>query len=159
MSHAYQQVEIVVVLVYDESSNRLLADYNHRWEAFTLPMTKGHEIPSAIENGPPTMETPLSAAIRAAVEVLGRPLSPFQLPEPMNIEIPMWEQSGRDGQWKRYHCLPFAMQAYFEPQPLPGHSAIWLTPAEFLTHEPVSPTARRILQAIPVAELRMVLGV
>jgi len=147
MSQPYPLVEVAVVVITD-AQGRFLADYNEAWGGFTLPMSSLHDVPARVPVDKPTPESPQNAAIRAAAEVLGRPVSPGAL-VPLNIEVAPWNQSGRDGQWKRYQYRLFQLKIDFAPQPLPGHAAVWLTRAELGTLEPISLTVRVILRALP----------
>ncbi|OWK43752.1 hypothetical protein [Fimbriiglobus ruber] len=157
MSLPYPVIEVAVVLITDPRGERLLADYNPDWGGFTLPMTKRRNPGHADEPWAQEAESPLAAATRAAVEVLGRPLPPDRLPVPLPFELPPWEVSLRDGGWKRYTRWPFALVADGTPHPLPGHVALWLTPAEFEKYEPISPTVSQILGAIPFVDVKKAL--
>lgn len=149
MSSPFPNVEVAVVVISNAKGDQFLADFNAEWGCFTLPMTKRRVLPPSHEKEQEQRETPLQAAMRAAVEVLGRPLLPHELPTPLLRDIPPFNRSGRDGQWKRYTYLPFEMKTELEPRPLPGHTAVWLSLEEFQTAEPISPTARAVLLAAP----------
>jgi hypothetical protein len=148
-------VEVAVVLIVRRG--QILTDYNPRWAAFTLPMSKLHDRPAIRAGDASVREEPLDAAIRAAVEVLGRPLPPDGLPRPLRIEVGPYQQSDRDGAWKRYTFHVFALPVTEGVEPMEGHAAAWLTPGKFQTHRPVSPTAVHILSRIDPAELRRTL--
>lgn len=142
MSDLYTPVDVAVVLITDPTGRMLLVDYSPKWHFFTFPMTKvDDEIGAGV------------AAVRAAVEVLGCPFPPDGGPVPLGADIPVYQTSPRDGEKKRDHYLPYALKAGVAPQPLPGHVALWLTPDQLETHEPMSPTVRHILRAIPFAEV------
>lgn len=148
MNDLYPLVEVAVVLVRDDTG-RCLVDFNDAWGSFTFPMTKVREQPAVQPDGPTGREEPQAAACRAVAEVLGRPLPPGLL-QALACEVPPYRQSGRDGEWKRYTFRLFELTAKFDPKPLPGHSAAWLTRAELKRCEPMSPTVRKILDALPV---------
>jgi hypothetical protein len=146
MSESYPLVELVVVLITDGES-RFLVDYNEPWGCFTFPSTKLHDPGSTMPPSREAKETPDEAAARATAEVLGRPLDPSALTK-LPEEVPPWNQSGRDGQWKRYTVHLFGLNTKMDPKPLPGHTALWLTRKELETLEPVSPTVRSILRVV-----------
>jgi hypothetical protein len=147
VSISFPLVDVAVVMVVSRDGSKLLADYNAQWGAFTLPMAKSDD-PSS----------PRAAAVRACVEVLGMPLPPSRCPVRLEFDVPVYQESGRDGDVKRYRYIPFVLRADAEPHPLPGHAAVWLTPAELESHEPVSPSVRHLLSAIPFAEARRAAG-
>jgi hypothetical protein len=147
MPDPFPVADVAVVLITDAKGEKLLVDYNPHWDCFTFPMVKVDDPPEAAR-----------AAVRAAAEVLGRPLPPTGLPVPLEFDVPVYQTSGRDGVMKRYRYRPFALRVTAAPQPLPGHIAIWLTPAELETHEPVSPTVRHVLGAVPFVETRRAVG-
>jgi len=155
MAHTLETLELVALFIVD-AEGRILLDYNANWHAFTLPMSKRHPL---LTNTPddPVIEEPLdSTALRAAIEMIGRPL--LQMPIQMNVEVPPWNQSGRDGAWKRYQYRVFALRFDGTPHPLPGHTAVWLTLAELEAAEPISPTVRQILRAVPFADVKKSVG-
>lgn len=160
MSNAttYPLVDVAVVLILDSTGERLLVDHNPRWSGFSLPMTKLGAVPAAAPGSPTTPEPAEHAAVRAAVDVLGRPLPPTGRPARLSHDVPPWHQSGRDGEWKRYRYHLFALKAAGTPHPRPGHVAVWLTPAELESHEPVSPTVRHVLTAVRMAVIRTAVG-
>lgn len=146
MNEPFPIVELGVALIVD-AEGRFLMDYSEPWGSFTFPMTKLGVVPAVVPDGPSTQESPLTAATRAAVEVLGRPMDPKTL-QALACEVPPYNQSGRDGQWKRYTVHLFRLTAKTQPNPLPGHVAVWLTRAELETLEPISPTVRKILAVL-----------
>jgi hypothetical protein len=156
MSELYPLVDVVVLLIGRDG--RLLLDYNEPWSAFCLPITKLRELPATVPNGEGGREAPMDAAVRAAVEVLGAPLSVDRFPKPVETDIPPYQQSSRDGQWKRYKFHLFSMKIAFDPRPLPGHTAVWLKPEELKTHQPISPTMTAILGALDKGTLAKLLA-
>ena len=146
MSNSFPQVEVAAVLIVRE--DKVLLTYNPLWRAFTLPMTKLGQLPPATPNSPATLETPQHAAIRAATEALGRPLSPASFPV-LHLNDPAhYDQSDRDGQWKRYTYHLFILKlsgSAAAPTPVDGVPAVWLSRAEIETHEPISKTARHLV--------------
>lgn len=146
MSQSFPVVEVSVVLITD-TDGRFLLDFNGHWGGFTPPMSKRHELPAKARGDTSTLESPHAAGIRAAVEVLGRPLAPSALIA-LDVNVPPWNQSGRDGQWKRYQYHLFGLETNIVPQPLPGHAAVWLTRTELETLEPISATMRAILNVL-----------
>jgi len=144
MSYPYPIVELSAVVICLKDG-RVLLDYNDRWGAFTLPMSKRHSLPPAVEHGQPTTESAEMAGMRAASEVLGHPLLKGSLRE-MPLELEPYHQSGSDGQWKRYTFTVFTTTTEELPKPLPGHTAIWIDPKAIEQVDPISPTARLILK-------------
>ncbi|QDU18938.1 NUDIX domain-containing protein [Urbifossiella limnaea] len=157
MAEPFPVVDVAVVLIADPRGERLLADFNPDWGSFTLPMSKVAVLPPASPGAAPTAESPARAAARAAAEVFGRPVDAAALVK-LHAEVPPYQQSGRDGEWKRYRYHLFASRVGAEPRPLPGHVAVWLTPAEFTDHEPVSETARHVLAVMSLADVRRAVG-
>ncbi len=153
MPTPFPLVDVAVVLITDAERTKLLVDFNANWAEFSFPMTKLDHLPGDTPEAPPVRETPVQAAVRAAVEVLGAPLPPTGRPVPLDFHVPPYQRSGSDGVWKRYSYHLFKLTAAAAPQPLPGHVALWLSRAELETHEPVSPTVGLILRAVPPAAL------
>jgi hypothetical protein len=135
-------VELSAVVVTD-ARGRILLDYSERWQAFTLPVSKLHPLPM----GKAMTESASEAAVRAAAEVLGRPIRPADL---TRVGGPIFHEdySGGDGALKRYQVHLFILAATDPPQPLPGHVAVWLTREELADREPVSPTVAVVLAAL-----------
>src|SRR4051794_22433235 len=123
VSISFPLVDVAVVMVISRDGGKLLADYNAQWGAFTLPMAKVDDPAS-----------PRAAAVRACAEVLGAPLARGRQPVRLEFDVPAYQESGRDGDVKRYRYIPFVLRAEVEPRPLPGHAAVWLTPAELESH-------------------------
>jgi hypothetical protein len=137
-------VEVAVVLV--ERADLFLAEYNPRWEAFTLPMSRLRRRAAA------GAESAQDAAVRAAAKVLGRPLAPSQFPQPVPLDVPphTYLRSGRDQQTKRYTYRVFALHVTeVSPRHALGWHTLWMKREAFLTHRPVSPTAEYVMQHVP----------
>jgi len=143
----YEIVEASVVVIADDTG-RVLLDFNDRWGGFTLPVSKRRPVSPRLPGGPTERETPLAAAVRAAAEVIGRPIDPAGLME-SDAVVPPWHQSGRDGKWKRYDYTVFAFRFSGDPRPVPGHMAVRLTRSEIDTLAPISPTVGLVLNAMP----------
>ena len=141
----FPAVELSAVVVTDRATGRILLDYNERWQAFTLPMSKTHEVPN--EDAPGSDESPLSAAVRAAAEVFGRPMYPGDLTAVARQVH--WAHGGADGLLKRYTFNVFTVTVAETPHPLPGHVAVWRTRPELAEQEPISPTVAVVLAALP----------
>lgn len=158
MDDPFPLVEVAAALLLDARGEKLLLDHNPNWGGFAPPMTKVGTLPGPTPKSAPGPESPLAAAVRAAAEVLGRPILPATL-RPLPGDVPPFARSGRDGAWKRYRFHLFVRAVDFPPAPLPGHAAVWLTPAEVATHDPVTPTARHLLAAVPWDVIRAAAGV
>lgn len=143
-------VQVAVTLILHR--RRTLLAYNARWGAFSFPMTKiRHRVPGPFGT-PPVPESPSTAALRAAAEVLGRPLPPDQRPTPLPFDLEPYQFSGRDGELKRYTFHPHILR-------LPGMDVspyapiiAWLTRDELADHEPISPTVRLIVDRLPLSD-------
>lgn len=155
----FPEVDVAVaVLVRD---GRILAVYNERWGGFTLPMTKRRETPQDpnVKAGPaPKEEVWLSDAARAQAEWLGRTcvLAPQDFLAPkLLLQIPNYQQSDRDGVWKRYSFQVFGAFLPHDIEPVPGKIREWLSPEDFVdcNRMPITDTARHI-----IAQLRLVGG-
>jgi hypothetical protein len=136
-------VEVAVVLV--ERAGLLLAEYNPKWDAFGLPAARQRRQTVPGEAG----ETSQDAAVRAAAKALGRPLPPSQFPRPVVLDVPpqVYLRSGRDQRTKRYVYRVFHLRvADVTPRHATGWHTLWLKPDDFLTHRPVTATARHVLE-------------
>lgn len=132
-------VEVAVTLI--TRGDQILADYNPKWGSFTLPMTKRRTWidPAVAKNH--HEEDWLDAAARATVEWLGRTCEPTLLLK----DLGEYQQSDRDGTWRRYQFRIFRVPVQGETALVPGAIAEWLTPAEFQSRRPISPTAQYLI--------------
>jgi 8-oxo-dGTP pyrophosphatase MutT (NUDIX family) len=125
-----------------------LAEYNLHWKTFTLPMTR---LKRRTTPGTSPRESPEEAALRAAAEAVGRPLPPHGLPRRVELDLPPHHltRSGRDDQTKHYTYHVFTLRVT-DPtlQHALGRHTIWLKRDDFLTHQPVSPSAVFIWQRL-----------
>src|SRR3990170_4145042 len=99
----FEEVDVAAVLI--EQGERILAVYNPQWMTFTLPMTKRRrwtdpKIPPAHRE-----EEWVDAAARAAAEHLGKTITRLKFRK----DIAKFQQSDREGTWKRYHIQVFSM--------------------------------------------------
>lgn len=97
----------------------------------------------AIGFGPRKEDWAITAA-RAAAEVLGATLPADGLPAPV-MELRDFGQSDFDGTWKVYQLYVFTLSVREQTQAAPGLLAEWLTPDDFQQREPVSRTARYVI--------------
>lgn len=140
----FPQVEVAVVVL--ERAGMLLAEFNPKWEMFTLPMARLRRRPSV---GEAHREAPAEAALRAAAKALGRPLPPQSFPKPLALDVPphLYLHSRRDQHRKRYTYYVFGRRVV---DPAPRHAigwhVLWLKPDEFRTYVPVSPTAKFVIE-------------
>lgn len=132
-------LDVAVTLIVQ--GGRILAVYNPAWGSFTLPMTKRREWYDPKVPKSRHAEDWLDAAARAGAEWLGSTCSPELLFEDNGD----YQQSDRDGQWKRYHFQVFRLSIEGEPRLATGAIAEWLKPAEFFERRPISPTARYLI--------------
>ncbi len=143
----FPQVEVSVVVL--ERGGLLLAEFNPNWKTFTLPMARLRRLHQV---GGPSHESPMDAAVRAAATALGRPLPPAQYPQPLTVALPPhYQLSGRE-QWKtkRYTYRPFARRVTdSEPRHALGWHTLWLKRGDFLTHQPISPSAMFVIEHLP----------
>ena len=125
--------------------------FNPKWGAFTLPMTKRRvwtdpEVPAADHE-----EDPLHAASARRPRRWDGPSPPSSSPGPVElVELQPFQQSDRDGVWKLFRFDVFRMELPGGVTRAGGRSApsAWLTLDHLRSHQPVSPTAVRIVEAI-----------
>jgi hypothetical protein len=141
-------VDVAVTLI--TRGGRVLAVYNPRWGAFTLPMTRRRDWHDPAVAASHHGEDWADAAARAAAEWLGRTCDP----KPLLDDPGGYQQSDRDGAWKRYHFQTFQVALADDPALAPGAVVEWLTPAELLspTRRPISPTARHLIAQLQEAK-------
>jgi hypothetical protein len=139
------QLDVAVTLLTD--GDRILVVWNPNWSVFTLPMTKRRvwqdpAIPPAHRE-----ESWLDAAARAAGEWLG---CTFTTDPKLIAEFPEYQQSDRDGTWKRYRFQIFRMDLAPGDEIRPGAIAERLTKDEILdpNRRPISSTARNLIVKI-----------
>ena len=140
-----ENVDVVATLL--AQGRKILAIYNPRWGAFTLPMSRRKQfndpdVSKAIQ--PEDLER---AAARVAAEVLGRTFAPEDFPKPL-CEIKDFEQSDADGVWKLYQVHVFGLKLSEGVQLAPGVIAEWMPAIEFRIREPITRTARFILKRL-----------
>jgi hypothetical protein len=135
-------LEVAVTLITEDQ--RILAVYNANWAAFTLPMTKRRAWRDPRAPKQLHAEEWLDAAARAAAEWLGRTC----VPEFVFDDKGDYQQSDRDGTWKRYHFQVFRLRLQEEPKLVNGAVTEWLTAAEFLDRRPISNTARYLIKRL-----------
>ena len=138
------ELDVAVALI--QRGESFLAVYNPKWGQFTLPMTKRRQWrdPNMAKDAPLNHEQWIDAAARAAAEWLERTC--FPVTEPV-VESPGYQQSDRDGIWKRYHFKVFRVELAEDEDVPEGKVVEWLTPADFKDEDrrPVSPTARHLI--------------
>jgi len=138
-----------VSVVLLERVEMFLAEFNPKWEMFTLPMSR---LRRRLAPGTPVREAPLDAAVRAAAKALGRPLGPGQMPQPVALDVSAQAllRSGRDQQTKRYVYHVFGLRiADAAPRHAVGWHTLWMRREDFLTHRPISPTAVHVMKHLP----------
>lgn len=132
-------VPVVVALVTD-ADGRVLMTWNPRWGGFTLPMTKP-------EDGRPA-EAVERAAVRAAAEVVGRPVRRVNGTKPRTTRDLL--RSARDAEVKNYvyAVVPVELHPDFA-----GHAGrgFWAAPDRLACGD-YHPTTDSVLPL--VAELR-----
>jgi hypothetical protein len=132
-------VDVAVSLV--TSGPRVLVAWNPKWGEFSLPMTKRRVWRDPRVAASHHAEDWNDAAARAAAECLGRTCEPEFL-----LDVPgEYQQSDRDGAWKRYNFQVFQLTLADQPDLVPGVVAEWLSPKEVLNCRPISPTARFVI--------------
>ncbi|SRR6266536_552890 len=143
-SSDFPSIDVSVVLL--EWAGMVLAEFNPRWEMFTLPMSR---LRRRLAPGTPVRETPLDATVRAAAKALGRPLGPGQTPQAVVLDVSAQTllRSGRDQQTKRYTYHVFGLHvADTAPRHALGWHTLWMRREDFLTHRPISPTAVHVMK-------------
>jgi hypothetical protein len=132
-------VNVAVTLIVHD--NKILMVWNAKWGAFSLPMTKRREWHDPRYPASHRGEDWLDAAARAGAECLGRTCAPDLVLD----NIGEWNQSDRDGAWKRYQFQVFKLSVSDPAALVPGTAVEWLTPTEILNRRPISPTARYVI--------------
>jgi hypothetical protein len=148
----YPDVHVSAVAITQGGS--ILTVFNEKWGGFTLPMSQIRTWPHPDGLSKDVEELPQDAAIRAAVEALGRPLGPHELPQRHAVHtLDPYDQSGRDRFWKCYHYQIFQIEVDpgEVPKPLGGASMAWMTVEEMEKLKPVTSTARYIANAMKAA--------
>ncbi|NIY14611.1 MAG: hypothetical protein GWM98_06820 [Nitrospinaceae bacterium] len=139
-------VDVVASLVIAEG--RILHVWNEKWGSFALPTTKRRswEDPNAVK-GSVREEDWEDACIRAAAEALGRTIT--EQPEEIG-EIPEFQQSDRDGAWKRYRLRAYRFEFDSAPEVHPVRIHEWLSVEQVLddSRRPISPTARHVISEL-----------
>jgi hypothetical protein len=138
----FEHVEVAVVVI--TRGEQILTVFNPRWGAYTLPMTKRRTQHDNRTAARPVTEEWEDTAIRARAEALqgtttGTPRFLFEIPE--------YQQSDRDGQWKRFHFRVFRFDFDGAATVLAHLPHEWLTREEILDarRRPISKTARDIV--------------
>jgi hypothetical protein len=130
-----------VAAVIITRGKQVLAVYNPGWGGFTLPMTKRREWRDPKLSKSLRQEDWIDAAARAGAEWLGATC----MPEFLFEDAGEFQQSERDGNWKRYHFQVFRIAMKNEQPLAPATITEWLTPTEWHNRRPVSPTARYLI--------------
>jgi hypothetical protein len=126
---------------------KFLAIFNPCWGAFAFPMSRRKQFVDPTVSHVATPEKLERAAARVAAEVLGRSFSSEGIPRPI-CKIKEFEQSDADGVWKLYHIRVFGLTLPAYATTVPGVIAEWLTREDFEIREPVTHTARYLLQEL-----------
>ena len=141
-------VDVVATLVCRE--DQILAVYNERWGAFTLPMSKRRRWKDPQTKAESEREEEWEdAAVRVAAEWLGQTTT--EKPQFL-LDLAEFQQSDRDEKWKRYHMQAFRLVVPHAVTASPGRVTEWLTAEQILdeNRRPISATARYV-----VAELHL----
>ncbi len=138
-------VEVVATLLQQRA--KFLLVFNPRWGAFTFPMSKRKFFRDSAVSQAVTPEKLEHAAARVAAEVLGCSFRPKDFPRAL-VSIKGFEQSDADGVWKLYEFHVFGLKLRKEKRLVPGLIAEWMSPKEILSCEPVTRTARYLLQRL-----------
>lgn len=140
-----ESVEVIATLLV--RGPKFLAIFNPRWGAFTFPMSRRKQFLDPTVSQAATPEKLERAAARVAAEVLGRSFAPEEFPRPL-CKIKEFEQSDADGVWKLYRIHVFGLTLPAGAKAVPGVVTEWLTREDFQTREPVTHTARYLLQEL-----------
>ena len=148
MSDSSQFPIVPVAVLIVERAGLYLVEYDPRWQASSLPMSRQHRL---VKGGVATTETARDTAVRAAAKAIGRPLSPAHLPRPIRLRSPYTRiRSGRTSETKDYRYSVFAMRV---SDPAVRHALgwhkIWMRPEDLGTHVPVSESVTRLLPHLP----------
>jgi len=135
-------VDVAVTLIVHGS--HILAVYNPNWDQFTLPMTKRRHWQDPNVPASKRDEQWVDAAARAAAQWLGRTC----FPEPEFLyDLAGFEQSDRDGIWKRYDFRVFRVRIEQREGIRSGEISEWLSAEDFLDARrvPIAESARSII--------------
>jgi hypothetical protein len=140
-------IQVAVALV--KCGPQILVNYNPRWGAFCLPMTKRRQWEATNNRSGATVDEEWSdAAARAAGEAL---LQTFLLvPKPILVPEGRVQQSGADLAMKCYHFQVF--KVIVDPNALivAGARVEWLSADELKDkhRQPISPTTRWLIEQL-----------
>jgi len=139
----FELVEVAVALIRRRS--KILTVFNPMWGSFTLPMTKRRRLQDVRLKRGWRLEDWMDAASRAKAECLGS--TSIQEPEVLVEDAIGFQQSDRDGKWKRYHFMVFDTRVGAQETLVDGVVAEWLTADQILdpNRRPISETARRLI--------------
>lgn len=150
MARKLRLVEVAVAAV--TRGNDILTVYSKNWNSFTLPMTKRRQWEDPTAEGGKGYEEWRDAAARAAAECLGRTFGPRDIPEQPDLILADFQQSDRDGIWKRYHFQVFQIRLPKKAEALDEIIAEWHPVEVFLLDEkrrqPISKTAYRLIKEL-----------
>ena len=138
----FPDVKVAVALIVNDQT--ILAVYNPQWGSFSLPMTKLRKWNDPNAPSGEREEDWRDAAGRAVAEWFGITIKGITK---LVAEIPPYQQSDRDGAWKRYTFQIYQVSVGPNRLPIAGARTEWLTVDEFLDKErrPISPTARHLM--------------
>ncbi len=132
-------VDVAVSVI--TSGSKVLVVWNTKWGEFSLPMTKRRVWHDPRVAASRHAEDWNDAAARAGAECLRRTCDPEFL-----LDVPgEYQQSDRDGAWKRYNFQVFQLPHADQPDLVKGAVAEWLSPKDVLNCRPISPTARFLI--------------
>jgi hypothetical protein len=125
----------------------ILAVFNEKWGAFTLPMSKVRSWEFAGVRG---AETPKDAALRGAAESMGRSFAQPEHVEPLGVLPPEKILSARSMDVKEYDIEVFRVWVEPDAEPEGLGVARWWPVDWFLDpdRKPISETARHIIKML-----------
>jgi hypothetical protein len=142
-----EKIPMEVAVTVMRRGDFLLAGYNSKWEAYTLPMTKRRywALPDNLDSF--ESESWEDAAARNLVEWWGSQV--VQRPAHL-LEVKAFRQSDRDLLVKNYHFQIYGAIVEEGQSLRPGLKAQWLSPEDFqdIHRRPISPTARHLINML-----------
>lgn len=149
MSDLPPQVDVSVALV--QRDQKILLVHNDNWENFNLPMTKRRSWADPGLSDSVKKENWAQGAMRAFAEWYGRTST---LEPKFVLDIAEFQQSDRDGIWKRYHFQVFKI-VLPETETVGIGKCDWLTVAEIgdPNRRLVSDTTRYLMAELQLRKL------
>jgi hypothetical protein len=142
-----EKIPMEVAVTVMRQGDLLLAGYNSKWEAYTLPMTKRRYWAMSDDLDSFESEPWEDAATRNLMEWWGPPV--VQRPAHL-LEVKAFRQSDRDLLIKNYHFQIYGAIIEEGQSLRPDLKAEWLSLEDFqdIHRRPISPTTRHLIDML-----------